>query len=117
MLQYAENFNLNMIMSAKILHTQYDTKAKRWTVKVQTPSCETMVVCKHLVQATGFGSQKPYMPPMQNVDLYKGVSIHSNGYKTAKELVEKGVKVSFPAADSPPCPTPFSITPHDCLTT
>ncbi|KAK8106988.1 monooxygenase [Apiospora kogelbergensis] len=91
-LQYAENFNLNMIISAKILHTQYDTKAKRWTVKVQTPSCETMVVCKHLVQATGFGSQKPYMPPMQNVDLYKGVSIHSNGYKTAKELVEKGVK-------------------------
>lgn len=93
--RYVETFSLNMIATAKIAHTQYDTKAKRWTVTVQTPEHRTTVTSKHLVQATGFGSQKPYLPPMQNPDLYKGISIHSEGYKNAKELVDKGVKVSL----------------------
>ncbi|KAK7979622.1 hypothetical protein PG989_012079 [Apiospora arundinis] len=90
--QYVEMFNLNMVTSAKILHTQYDTRAKRWTATIQTPSGQTTVVSKHLVQATGFGSQKPYMPPMRNIDLYKGISIHSNKYKNGKELIDRGVK-------------------------
>ncbi|KAK8078268.1 FAD/NAD(P)-binding domain-containing protein [Apiospora saccharicola] len=90
--RYVETFNLNIITAAKVTHTQYNTKTKRWTVMIQTPDHHTTVISKHLVQATGFGSQKPYMPPMQSPDLYKGVSIHSAGYKNAKELVDKGAK-------------------------
>ncbi|KAK8135023.1 monooxygenase [Apiospora sp. TS-2023a] len=90
--RYVETFNLNMITAAKITHTQYDTKTKRWTVTIQTPGHCTTVTSKHLVQATGLGSQKPYMPPMENPDLYKGISIHSAGYTNAKELADKGAK-------------------------
>ncbi|KAK7920060.1 hypothetical protein PG985_008082 [Apiospora marii] len=93
--RYVETFNLNMITAAKIMHTRYDTKAKRWTVTIQTPGHFTTVTSKHLVQATGLGSQKPYMPPMQNPELFKGISIHSGGYKNPKQLSDKGVKVGM----------------------
>lgn len=94
--RYVETFHLNMITAAKITHTQYDTKAKRWTITVQTPGQCTRVISKHLIQATGFGSQKPFMPPMQNPDLYKGISIHSGEYKNPKQLADKGAKVGLP---------------------
>ncbi|KAK8040052.1 hypothetical protein PG993_008463 [Apiospora rasikravindrae] len=89
---YVDTFHLNMITSARITDTRYNKRTKRWTVTVQTPDRQTTVICRHLIQATGFGSQKPYMPPMQCPDLYKGISMHSAGYKNAKELVDKGVK-------------------------
>ncbi|GAB1319243.1 Flavoprotein involved in K+ transport [Madurella fahalii] len=90
--RYVKTFNLNMINSAQIRSTTYDQSAKRWTVKFQTPSGQHTAVSKHLVQATGFGSQKIYIPPMADEGLYKGISIHSAHYKNATELKEKGVK-------------------------
>ncbi|KAK7949256.1 monooxygenase [Apiospora aurea] len=87
---YVKTFNLNVINSARVTDTRYNTKTKWWTVAIKTPDRETKVVCKHLVQATGFGSQKPYMPPMWSPDLYKGISMHSAEYKNAKELIAKG---------------------------
>lgn len=94
MRRYVAAFHLNMITSAKIQSTIYDQSARRWTVKFQTPSGLHTVVSKHLVQATGLGSQKPYLPPIADSHLYKGISVHSAEYKSATQLREQGVKVS-----------------------
>ena len=94
--KYVAAFNLNVITSAKIKSTQYDDSTKRWTVRLETPAGEHRVVSKHLVQATGIGSQKPYIPSIPDSHLYKGISIHSASYKNAKELKEKGAKVNLP---------------------
>ncbi len=91
--RYAAALNLNIVTSAKIQSTLYDQEAKQWTVKFQTLSGEKTVVCKQLVQATGIGSARPYLPPMSNGDLFKGINLHSAEYKNAKLLVEQGAKV------------------------
>lgn len=94
--RYVGAFDLNVVNSAKIQSTLYDPSSKRWKVALQTPAGLRSVVSKHLVLATGVGSQKPHLPQIKNEGLYKGVSIHSAGFKNAKELKEKEVKVKAP---------------------
>lgn len=88
-----------MINSAKIHSTVYDQSAQQWVVKFQTPTGHHTAVSKHLVQATGIGSQKPYLPPMTDSHLYKGINLHSAQYRNAEQLRVKGAKVSrFPSS-------------------
>ncbi|KAE8391181.1 FAD/NAD(P)-binding domain-containing protein [Aspergillus alliaceus] len=47
---------------------------------------------KHLVLATGIGSQKPYLPTTVDSHLYQGISIHSAQYQNANQLAEKGAQ-------------------------
>lgn len=91
-----------MINSAKIQSTTFNQATRRWTIKFQTPGGQRTAVARHLVQATGFGSQKPYVPPMADEGLYKGISIHSAQYRNAAELKEKGVKVRVVPASAAP---------------
>ncbi|RSL52688.1 hypothetical protein CEP54_010767 [Fusarium duplospermum] len=90
--RFVSAFNLNVIASAQIKSTIYNQSTKRWTIKFQTPAGLRTAFSKHLVQATGIASQKPYMPSVAGKDLYKGVSIHSTAYRSAKDLREQGVK-------------------------
>ncbi|KAI0176008.1 monooxygenase [Hypoxylon sp. FL1284] len=90
--QYSAAFNLNVINSAKIQSTEYDQVNKRWAVHFKTPEGDRKVVSKQFVQATGIGSQKPYIPAIPGLDQYKGISVHSAGYKNGKSLVDKGAK-------------------------
>ncbi|KAF9641523.1 putative flavin-containing monooxygenase protein [Lasiodiplodia theobromae] len=90
--RYVATFHLNIINSAKIVSAKYDQSTQQWTVKFETPAGLRTAVSKHLVQATGIGSQKPYVPPMADQDKYKGISIHSAQFKNGKELADKGAK-------------------------
>ncbi|KAI5456708.1 hypothetical protein BGZ63DRAFT_467875 [Mariannaea sp. PMI_226] len=90
--RYVATFNLNIITSASIQSTVYDVSSKSWTVKLQTPAGQLKVVAKHLVQATGLGSQKEYIPKLENEGLYKGINLHSVNYKNANKLKEQGAK-------------------------
>lgn len=92
--KYVETFQLNSINSAKVLSTKYDGTVKQWTLTVQTPTGNRSITGKQLVQATGFGSQKPHLPQIADSHLYKGVSIHSTQFKSGRELKERGIKVS-----------------------
>ncbi|RSL91070.1 hypothetical protein CEP52_014371 [Fusarium oligoseptatum] len=90
--RFVSAFNLNVITSAQIKSTIYNQSTQRWTVKFQTPAGMRTAVSKHLVQATGIASQKPYLPSVANERLYKGINIHSTAYRSAKNLGEQGVK-------------------------
>ncbi|XXG94166.1 hypothetical protein Hte_000418 [Hypoxylon texense] len=90
--QYAAGFNLNIINAATIQSTIYDQVEKRWVVKFQTPTGDRTVISRHLVQATGIGSQKPYLPSIPGSPQYRGISLHSAYYKNAKSLVDQGAK-------------------------
>jgi cation diffusion facilitator CzcD-associated flavoprotein CzcO len=82
-----------MITSAKILSTVFDQTAKQWVIKFQTPTGQHTAVSRHLIQATGIGSRKPYIPPMANEDLFRGIIVHSAQYRSAAELQKQGAKV------------------------
>ncbi|KAL1630648.1 hypothetical protein SLS54_000519 [Diplodia seriata] len=91
--RYVAAFNLNVITSAQIKSTLYDQSSQRWTITFQTPAGQCTAVAKHLVQATGIGSQKPYLPRIADRHLYRGISLHSAQFKSAAKLKEQGVKV------------------------
>ncbi|ORY70999.1 uncharacterized protein BCR38DRAFT_2169 [Pseudomassariella vexata] len=90
--RYVAAFNIDIIHSTTINSTVFNQSSKCWTVKLQTPTGIRTATCKHLVQATGIGSQKIYLPPMLNSELYQGISIHSQKFQSAKALQEKGAK-------------------------
>ncbi|KAH7015831.1 hypothetical protein EDB80DRAFT_761691 [Ilyonectria destructans] len=90
--RYVSTFNLNIITSVKIQSTTYNQSAKQWVVKFETPAGQRTAVSKHIVQATGIGSQQVYLPPMEDTGQYKGISIHSAQYTNAKKLTEQGAK-------------------------
>lgn len=84
-----------MVNSVKILSTRFDGASKLWTVSFSTPNGEHTVMSKHLVQATGIGSQMPNIPAIANQELFGGVNIHSSRYRNAKEMAQQGVKVRY----------------------
>lgn len=89
-----ETFNLNMVTSAQIQSTQYDSLTMDWTIKFKTPAGQCTAVAKHLVLATGIGSQRLNLPRVADNHLYQEISLHSAWYKNAKELANKGARVS-----------------------
>ncbi|KAI1271092.1 hypothetical protein F5Y07DRAFT_404755 [Xylaria sp. FL0933] len=94
LIQYAEDFHLNVLLSAKVQSTVFDLSGKKWTVKVKLadePSVKT-IICKHFVQATGFGSAKPYVPSIPGNEHYRGIVLHSSQYRNAQTLAKMGVK-------------------------
>jgi cation diffusion facilitator CzcD-associated flavoprotein CzcO len=94
---YAAKFHLNAILSASISLATYDTSKQRWTVRLSTSdgSGQKTIVCKHFVQATGLGSQVPYLPAIEGKERFQGLSIHSTEYRNAKVLQQQGAKVSY----------------------
>lgn len=84
---------MNTIHSVKVQSTEYDEVAKKWHVTFASPAGQRRATSKHLVMATGIGSQKPNMPQIAEPQLYKGINVHSAEYKNAKLLREQGAKV------------------------
>lgn len=70
-----------------------------------TPAGHRTAVSRHLVLATGIGSQKPNRPQMKNAHLYNGITIHSADYKNAEQLKGQGqdqeVKVNVRGVSPP----------------
>ncbi|KAF5618351.1 K+ transport flavoprotein [Fusarium sp. NRRL 52700] len=90
--RYVASFDLNVITSATIQSTVYDTSYQKWNIGLLTPVGAVTVTARQLVQATGVSSQKPCVPPIANAGVYKGINIHSSDYKNARALVEQDVK-------------------------
>lgn len=93
MWRYVDKFGLQMINSAHIHSAKFDESHKRWTINLETPDGKRTVLSKHLVQATGIGSQIPHIPSIAGRDLFQGFSIHSASYSNAnKDIKDKGLK-------------------------
>lgn len=94
--QYATNFHLNVILSTTIGSTSFNTLEKKWTVKLKAAdgSLGKTIISKHFVQASGIGSQKPYLPALEDQHTFKGLSIHSAYFRNAQSLLEQGIRVS-----------------------
>lgn len=93
---YAATFHLNILNSSTVEESSFSQSKGVWSVKVATPYGVKTVVAKHLVQATGIGCQKPYVPSISGKDLYGGISMHSTEYKNPKQLIDQGAKVTHP---------------------
>lgn len=90
---YAATFNLNILNSSTVEASSFDQPRGIWSVRIRTPYGVKTVVAKHLVQSTGIGCQKPYIPNIPGKESYRGISIHSEKYKNPKQLIDQGAKV------------------------
>ncbi|KAF6819039.1 flavin-containing monooxygenase, partial [Colletotrichum musicola] len=90
--EYVDTFDLDVINSATVQSTNYDKLTNEWTVKFRTSAGQRTAVSKHLVQATGVSSQKPFIPDIADGHLYKGISMHSANYKNAAILKARGIE-------------------------
>jgi thioredoxin reductase len=89
--KYVKTFGLNIINSVEIIKTTLEEDG-RWRVDLHTPEGNYTVLAKHVVQATGIGSQIPYTPVILERDAYKGVAMHSSQYKNTASLKQQGVE-------------------------
>ncbi|KEQ99931.1 hypothetical protein AUEXF2481DRAFT_25807 [Aureobasidium subglaciale EXF-2481] len=89
--QYVRAFNLNIINSVEIIETTRE-RSGEWHVRFRIPNGTYTAIAKHVVQATGIGSQIPYAPAIEEPQAYTGISIHSSQFKNASKLKEEGVK-------------------------
>lgn len=103
MRHYAAAFHLN-VLGASALEGASFRRAPgggngggggMWTLRVRTPAGLKVVRARHLVQCTGVGGSKPYVPSLPGAEAYKGVNIHSAQYKNPRTLSDKGAKVSY----------------------
>ncbi|RDW68723.1 uncharacterized protein DSM5745_08483 [Aspergillus mulundensis] len=90
--RYITTLGLNYLTSVQILSTHYSPLTSRWTVRFRTQMGECTATAKHLVLATGIGSQRPNVPVLADRDVYTGIAMHSVEYTSARALVERGVK-------------------------
>jgi hypothetical protein len=114
---YAEAFKVNLITSAQIQSTVYYPEStgskdgkRRWMVKFNTPTGVKTVFSNHLVQATGIGSRKPFVPVVPDADLYQGINLHSSAYNDTTQFTERGAKSVLVVGSAN---TGFDIT-EDC---
>jgi thioredoxin reductase len=89
--RYVQTFGLDIISSVEITKTTLEANG-RWRVEFRTPEGAYTVLAKHLVQATGIGSQIPYTPAIPEQEVYNGIAIHSSQYRNADILKIQGVK-------------------------
>jgi cation diffusion facilitator CzcD-associated flavoprotein CzcO len=95
--QYARQFSLQIMHLTTIRSTSYDPGSKTWKFVVDTAGRKMprTIIGKHLVQATGIGSSRPYVPQIENNGIYSGISLHSTEFRNAKVLAGRGVKVKY----------------------
>lgn len=84
-------FGLHVINSVEITQTTLADDG-RWRVNFSTPYSARTAIARHLVQATGIGSQIPYTPSITEQQTYNGVAIHSSQYKDLHVLKDQSVQ-------------------------
>ncbi|OTB12181.1 hypothetical protein K445DRAFT_77133 [Daldinia sp. EC12] len=91
--QYATNFHLDVILLTISL-SSFDTSEKKWTVKLKTTDGKPgkTVFCKDFAQATGIGCQIPNIPTIKDKHLFKGLDLHSVGFRNVQSLSRQGIK-------------------------
>ncbi|KAG9603388.1 hypothetical protein KCU77_g923, partial [Aureobasidium melanogenum] len=89
--RYVKLLDLYVINSVEITKTVLGGDG-RWRVEFKTPYGPRTTIAKHLVQATGIGSQVPYTPSIPERQAYDGAAIHSTQYKNPTLIKDQGVK-------------------------
>ncbi|KUI59726.1 putative indole-3-pyruvate monooxygenase YUCCA11 [Cytospora mali] len=92
MKNYAAAFNLNILNSSTVEASSFSQSKCIWNARIRTPHGIKTVVARNLVQSTGIGSQKAFIPDIPGKESFKGINIHSAIYKNPEQLSLQGAK-------------------------
>ncbi|KAM0346972.1 hypothetical protein ACHAO7_011847 [Fusarium culmorum] len=80
---YVKRYQLDVRTSTTVEQAKWLEDS--WLIQTVCKGKRTAIGAKHIVFAMGAGGQRPIMPYIPNRDDFKGISIHSKEYKSAKQ--------------------------------
>ncbi|KIW09459.1 uncharacterized protein PV09_00339 [Verruconis gallopava] len=83
---YQAIMQLPIRLNTTVTDAKWDGKEKLWTVHLEKDGTQTFLKVAHVVLATGFHSDTPYVPPFEGLEEFRGPIVHSTQYKTASEV-------------------------------
>ncbi|KIW79430.1 hypothetical protein Z517_06042 [Fonsecaea pedrosoi CBS 271.37] len=78
--------------NSQVTSLEWDPSSKSWLVEIGGGSGE-IVRAQHVIMGTGFAA-KPYVPPYQNVEAFRGVKTHSARWPMDDSIDVKGKRVA-----------------------
>ncbi|KIW17548.1 hypothetical protein PV08_04742 [Exophiala spinifera] len=82
---WAVKYGINIWLSTTVDSGSWDNQTQTYTLNIRRAGVESKVTAKHVVIATGAGSQTPVMPVLPNREKYRGLVLHSADYVSASE--------------------------------
>ncbi|KAG8665102.1 hypothetical protein FPOAC2_14352 [Fusarium poae] len=91
---YVKRYQLDVRTSNTVEKANWLKDSASWLIETVCKGKRTAIGAKHIVFAMGAGGQQPKMPHIPNREAFKGISIHSKEYKSAKQWKgKKGVVI------------------------
>lgn len=90
---YAESMELNIWTRTTFLGGEYDSAARRWTVRLSRPDGRVRTLRpRHLIMAVGV-SGIPSVPELEGAGDFEGIILHSSGQSDDLDVKDKRVLV------------------------
>ncbi|KLO96786.1 Uncharacterized protein LW93_10166 [Fusarium fujikuroi] len=87
--KWAEKYGINIWLSTNVTSGSWNEDTRTYTLDIVKEGRLIQVSTRHVVIATGAGSQTPVFPNISNKESFKGVLLHSADYSTAQAWAEK----------------------------
>ncbi|KAF4420527.1 dimethylaniline monooxygenase (N-oxide forming) [Fusarium acutatum] len=90
--KWAEKYGINIWLSTNVTSGSWDEATRTYTLDIVKEGRPMQITTRHVVIATGAGSQTPVFPKISNKneqESFKGVLLHSADYSTAQAWAGK----------------------------
>ncbi|KAI1066772.1 hypothetical protein LB506_012195 [Fusarium annulatum] len=87
--KWAEKYGINIWLSTNVTSGSWNEDTRTYTLDIVKEGRLIQVSTRHVVIATGAGSQTPVFPSISNKESFKGVLLHSADYSTAQAWAGK----------------------------
>ncbi|KAG9502143.1 hypothetical protein J7337_004968 [Fusarium musae] len=87
--KWAEKYGINIWLSTNVTSGSWDEDTRTYTLDIVKEGHLMQLSTRHVVIATGAGSQTPVFPNISNKESFKGVLLHSVDYSAAQAWAGK----------------------------
>ncbi|EHY59245.1 hypothetical protein HRR83_001485 [Exophiala dermatitidis] len=81
--KWAEKYCINVWLATTVMSARWDELSGLYSLRVRRNDDVLEISAKHVIFATGAGSQTPSMPQLPGRDNYQGIVMHSADYRSA----------------------------------
>ncbi|KAL6822016.1 hypothetical protein J3E69DRAFT_357103 [Trichoderma sp. SZMC 28015] len=82
--RWADKYGINIWLSTTLVSGSWDKDQRLYTLTIKKNGIISKITAKHVVFATGAGSQVPLIPEWPDKDKFNGIIMHSQNYKSAE---------------------------------
>ncbi|KAL9560680.1 hypothetical protein ACKAV7_015171 [Fusarium commune] len=82
--KWAEKYGINIWLSTNVTSGSWNEDTRTYTLDIVKEGRLMQISTRHVVIATGAGSQTPVFPNISNKDSFKGILLHSADYSNAQ---------------------------------